>query len=141
VGNRLKRDDGVGPAICDLVQGRVLATVMDVGTAPENYLGPISRLAPAALLIMDAADSGAAPGTLSILPQDALGWPGCSTHAPSMKLLLSVLDRARQPWVHLLGIQPGELTLGEGLSPPVRRSADVVAEVLRELYGRPAGEQ
>lgn len=135
IGNRLKGDDGVGPFICDLIQDRVPSPVIDAGTAPENYLGPISRLEPEAILVLDAADLHAVPGCMALLERENLGWSGCSTHTTSLGFMLSTLARSQQIRFRLLGIQPVSVCLGEALSPPVRFSALQTAMVLTDVFG------
>lgn len=135
IGNRLKGDDGVGPFICDLIQDRVPSPVIDAGIAPENYLGPISRLEPEAILVLDAADLHAVPGCMALLERESLGWSGCSTHTTSLRFMLRSLARPQQIRIRLLGIQPASICLGEALSPPVSFSAMQVAVVLTDVFG------
>ncbi len=62
IGNSMRGDDGVGPALIERLQGKVSATLIDGGEVPENYLGPIEAAGPEAVLIVDAADLKAAAG-------------------------------------------------------------------------------
>ncbi len=135
IGNRLKGDDGVGPFICDLIQDRVPSPVIDAGTAPENYLGPISRLEPEAILVLDAADLRAAPGCTAMLELEALTCSVCSTHTTSLRFMLGTIARSQQIRTRLLGIQPASVCLGEALSPPVRSRAALIATVLVGVFG------
>ena len=42
IGNSLKGDDGVGPAVCERLQNlRICAEVIDTATAPENFIQKI----------------------------------------------------------------------------------------------------
>lgn len=134
MGNRLKGDDGVGPYICELIQDRVRAPVLDVGSALENYLGPISRLQPEAILLLDAADLGMDPGDRAFLERDALACSGPSTHTVSVDFMLGMLDRDQQIRFRFLGIQPKRVRLGESLSAPVRASAIQIADVIGDLW-------
>ena len=71
IGNILKGDDGVGPLICQqLHNNQICAELIDAGTVPENYIQPIVRKAPQNLIVIDAIDFGAAPGTINIFD-----WP------------------------------------------------------------------
>ncbi|MHC4647512.1 MAG: hydrogenase maturation protease, partial [Planctomycetota bacterium] len=65
IGNTLKGDDGAGPLICEhLSAAGVSAELIDAGTVPENYIQPIIRKAPENLVIVDAMEFGASPGTV-----------------------------------------------------------------------------
>jgi hydrogenase 3 maturation protease len=134
MGNRLKGDDGVGSYICDLIQDRVRVPVLDVGTALENYLGPISQLQPEAILVLDAAELGLDPGGVTILERDALACTSTSTHTVSVDFMLRSLDRDSQILLRFLGIQPKYVRLGESLSAPVRARAHQMGAMLRELW-------
>jgi len=134
MGNRLKGDDGVGPYICELIQDRVRAPVLDVGTALENYLGPIFRLQPEAILLLDAADLGMDPGDMAFLERDAIACSGPSTHTVSVDFVLGTLDRDQQMRFRFLGIQPKRVRLGESLSVPVKASAIQIADVVGDLW-------
>jgi hydrogenase 3 maturation protease len=67
IGNILKADDGAGPLVCEqLGRAKVCADLIDAGTVPENYIQPIIKKAPQNLLVIDAIDFGASPGTIKI---------------------------------------------------------------------------
>ena len=59
IGNTLKGDDGAGPLICEQLNAKVCAEVIDAGTVPENYIQKIIKKAPQNLLVIDAIDFGA----------------------------------------------------------------------------------
>jgi len=43
MGNVLKGDDGAGPLICQQLNGKVCAELIDAGTVPENYIQTIKK--------------------------------------------------------------------------------------------------
>ena len=97
--------------------------------ALENVWGLVEKEKPEKLVIVDAAEMGLPPGTIRRLPlkkgAEMLG----STHGLPLSFLLSVVH---VPEVMLIGIQPKEYGLGEGLSPEVRAAAEALIHLLRE---------
>jgi len=170
VGQALRGDDGVGPALAARLAAQ-LATrlaanallILDASHAPENFLGPVVRFRPDAVLFLDAARGGGAPGDIVwLLPAEADGRGG-STHALSLEMLADYLTAETGAVVRVLGIEPSlpsscsagcqpaswpslpsppgrglgrgpaEFPFGEGLSPAVAAAADEVAMTLAAL--------
>jgi hydrogenase 3 maturation protease len=121
VGQPLRGDDGAGPAVARrlVVLANASLRVVDAAHAPENCLGPIVRFRPDAILFIDAARGGLAPGALTWLRPDEADSRGGSTHALSLEMLAGYLSAETGAAVHVLGIEPGEMAFGEGLSPAV----------------------
>ncbi|MFC1761848.1 hydrogenase 3 maturation endopeptidase HyCI [Planctomycetota bacterium] len=138
IGHRLKGDDGVGPFICDLIEDRINAEVLDVGSTPENYIGPIVALKPSAILMLDAADIGQEPGSYTLLPREGLATTLASTHALSWQLLWDTLGQYMPMSVYFLGIQPASTALGESLTKPVEQTAYIIAEELMSIFAKSA---
>jgi hydrogenase 3 maturation protease len=131
IGSSLRGDDAAGLAVAEALGRRRLPGVhaLSGGTAPENLTGEIRQLAPARVILVDAADFGGAPGALrQIAPQEAEA--GLGTHSLPLAVLAGYLAAEIGCRVFLLGIQPRSLAFGEGLSPEVR---DGVAAVVRRL--------
>jgi hydrogenase 3 maturation protease len=129
VGQRLRGDDGAGSAVARrlaALAGPALR-VVDAGHAPENCLGPIVRFGPDAILFIDAARGGLAPGELTWLRPDEADGRGGSTHTLSLEMLASYLSAETGAAVHVLGIEPGEMAFGEGLSPVVEEAVTQAA--------------
>jgi len=135
VGNTLKGDDGVGPSICQGLDGKVCAGVLDAGTVPENYIQQIVRKAPEGLLVVDAMYFGAEPGAVMIFQPEQLGSMAWSTHALSPRFFVEMVRGEIEVETLFLGIQPGQCRFGEGLSAEVAEAAGSVAEVLVGLWG------
>jgi hydrogenase 3 maturation protease len=134
IGNTLKGDDGAGPQLCNQLVGRTSAEVIDAGTVPENYIGPIVKKAPHNLLIIDAIDFAAQPGTIRFLsPEVLIGLSG-STHSPSPQLFVDLIRKEIPVDVHFIGIQPIQTELGRPLSPEVDRAVRLLADMLAEIF-------
>ena len=94
------------------------------------------RLRPSHILIVDAAHHEGPPGSIELLRPDALGGPSFSTHAPSLRLFCSFLERAIGAKSLVLGIRPLDTGFGEGLTEQLDRAADEVVEALVHVLSR-----
>lgn len=128
IGNPRHGDDALGPVFARAFRHpdwRCLNTA----TAPENFTGLIRRLHPDLLVLLDAADLGQPPGTFRRLDPGAIQSGDFGTHAGSIGQLANYLsDCAGQ--IVILGIQPGDTTPGQRLSPPVRAALKRLARAL-----------
>jgi hydrogenase 3 maturation protease len=130
VGNRLRGDDAVGPLLVERLQGKVNVPVIDAGDVPENYLGPIEESGANLVLIIDATDFDSNIGDATIFDIDHIQAGTGSTHAPNLGLLFKVIPPEARPQVLVLGIQPGNIELGQGLSDPVHVTMESVERIL-----------
>ena len=139
VGNVLRGDDGFGPAVAERLSLPVGAKVVETG------IGGIALLQDLmagwdGLIVVDAVDSGEAPGTVTTVVPDV----GEAVHVPDVHLAnpQRVLSAAKglgvlPDRIVIVGCQPsGVDVLGEGLSPAVERAVEVAArEVERTVRG------
>lgn len=139
VGNVLRGDDGFGPAVAERLSLPPGAKVVETG------IGGIALLQELmtgwdGLVLVDAVDSGEAPGTVTrVVPE-----VGEAVHVPDVHLANPdrVLSTAKGMGVLparivIVGCQPSDVDeLGEGLSPPVARAVAVAArEIERTVRG------
>jgi len=135
VGNTLKGDDGVGPLVCEqLRRAKVCAELIDAGTVPENYIQPIIKKAPQNLLIIDAVDFGASPGTISIFKPERLNSFVFSTHTLSPRLFVDTVRRNIKVEVYFAGIQPAQTQLGQSISSQLRQAVERLTRALIEIF-------
>jgi hydrogenase 3 maturation protease len=135
IGNTLKGDDGVGPLICQQLQlSKVCAEIIDADTVPENYIQPVIKKAPQNLLIIDAIDFGASPGTISIFKPEQLNSSVFSTHILSPRLFIDVIRRQIGIDVYIIGIQPAQTQLGQSLSTQVSKSVQLIIDLLSRIF-------
>ena len=120
VGNRMKGDDGFGPAMIDRLQNRVKVPLFDCGSVPENFLGPICQEKPQTVLVLDAADLSEPPGTLAVVESSKWRGGGFSSHSLSLKLFADLISQDTGADVYLVAVQPKQLGFGEPMSPEVR---------------------
>jgi len=141
IGNLVMADDGIGVRVVQLIEERYRfpgqVTVLDGGTLGLDLLPRIE--AAERLLIVDAVETGAPPGTLIRLageeiPQALETW--LSPHQIGLNDLLTVaslLGHAPEETV-LWGVQPESVQLALGLSSPVAAQLEpLVGKVLEEL--------
>ncbi|MFC1568180.1 hydrogenase maturation peptidase HycI [Candidatus Margulisiibacteriota bacterium] len=128
IGNTLKQDDGAGPYFVRNFKPQTSKSkhnieLIDAGSAPENFTGQIKRIKPDTLVIVDAVEFGAKPGSIRVMGEGDLRSQSLSTHNVSLKTFVDFL-RADLPdlKVHVIGIQPKQADFGEGLSPEVEKA-------------------
>jgi len=135
IGNILKGDDAAGPLICRRLKDiGICAEVIDAGTVPENYIRVIVRKAPENLLVMDAVDFKAEPGTIELFGPARLRSFAFSTHTLSPTLFLDLISKQINVEILFLGIQPRRTDLAGSLTPKVEEAISKVANVLTRVF-------
>ena len=136
VGNVLRGDDGFGPAVTELLghlpEG---AEVVETGTGGIALLQELMRGCDG-LVLIDAVDRGAAPGTVFLLePEVSAGVHVPDVHLANPDRVLSMAktmgflpDRVR-----IVGCQPQDTEeLCQGLSPCVQRALPFAVQMIEE---------
>lgn len=130
VGNALKGDDAVGPAVAEALREVFPDRVFDGGQAPENFAAPVRRAHPDTILLVDAADFGGEPGEVRVAsPEDVSGLM-MGTHAPPLSVFMSILKEDTGADVYLVAIQTASTKLGDTMCSDVLRA---VAELVLDL--------
>jgi hydrogenase maturation protease len=149
VGNVLCRDDGFGVAVAQrLLTAGTLPDDVDVVETGTGGLSIVQQLMDGyqSLIVVDAVDRGAEPGTVFLLEPEVPD-PGalsadearatfCNLHLtePSRVFLLARALGVLPERVLLVGCQPQDCEeLGEGLSAPVEAAVPVAVRRIREL--------
>lgn len=137
VGNPIKSDDSVGLYIADRLR-KVLRSsprlrVRSAPSYPELILSRID-LQSSRLLIFDAVETGRSAGSIVLASIKDTEYGFFATHNLPLKLHPSVTENREK--VSVLGVQPGDLGIGEGMNPIVQAAAEnVVGEVAKQLRG------
>jgi hydrogenase 3 maturation protease len=135
VGNPLRSDDGVGPALVQelrksLPKEKTGVTLIDAGEVPENYLTPVINLKPDTILIIDAADFQSHPGDARIVDSTEVKNMGLSTHNASLAMIMDLLKEETGASIHLLGIQPMRTHLGVGFSDEIKKTVEEISNII-----------
>lgn len=134
VGNDMNGDDGAGVCVVRALSARIPDTpgvlLIDGGTAPENFTGPLRRFCPDLVLEIDAAHQEQPPGTLAWIDWHDADGMSASTHTLPPSVLASFLTSDLGCRVALIGVQPASLDMGQGLTPAV---AAAVAHLVDQL--------
>lgn len=144
IGNPWASDDGVGPEVVRRAQARwqnqerdaTREVGFEVFARPDLSL--LERLATSQqVIIVDAVQSGARPGTLHRLVWDEAAWDSrgverASSHGFGVGELLQMAEALGKlpPRVELWGIEIASTEPGRGLSAPVARPVNAIAQEL-----------
>ena len=143
IGNLIMSDDGIGVRVVQLLMERYRfsagVTLLDGGTLGLDLLPQLEGVE--RLLVVDAVDIGAAPGSMARLAGDDVPIvleTKVSPHQMGLKDLLAVaiLQGFDPSEMVLWGVQPEMIEMGMELSPAVSAQIEpLVEKVLRELDG------
>lgn len=145
VGTELCGDDGAGilavrqlrSLVCRQPFPSIQFEGFEGGNAPENATGFIAAFQPSHIILVDAAEIGAAAGAFrEILPHE-IPDTCFSTHTLPLAILTEYLARTTGAETTVIGIQPENLGFDIPLSPPVRigvqRLSSLLHGILTEL--------
>ncbi len=130
----MKGDDGAGCKFIEELKksGKIRPSQMYLfngGQMPENYVEPIVKIEPERIFIVDALDFGAFPGRIKLF-KEVEPQSNVSTHTLSLAFILDYLRRKTKAEVFILGIQPGQLRWGAGLSSEVEAAIKALVNQL-----------
>jgi hydrogenase 3 maturation protease len=134
IGNIMRGDDGCGPKLIENLKKRnIKAHLFDCGTVPENYIFPILSTSCETIILVDAADFAAAPGSIKVLSLNKISGSGLSTHNSSIRLFTDLLMTGKDNLnIFAVSIQPKKIAFGESLSDEVRSGIDALTDILTE---------
>ena len=139
LGNPLMGDDGLGIAVLEILRDRwefePEVELLDGGTWGMNLLHLIESAE--RVLLLDAINVGAAPGTTVVLERDELPRlfsMKLSPHQIDMRevLALAELRGALPEQIAAIGLQPERVEMSTELSPTLSGHMDVVLEKVTE---------
>ncbi|WP_229770518.1 hydrogenase maturation protease [Halorhabdus sp. CBA1104] len=120
IGSELRGDDAAGLELLRRLESRTGASAADRllfvegGVAPENHTGVIRRFDPDWIVLVDAVDFGADPGSGKWVDPGDLGGESFSSHKSTPAMLRTFLARETGAEVALFGVQPAEIEQGRG---------------------------
>lgn len=138
VGNALRGDDMVGILVGRALQQQVRKCpglyVIEAGSVPENHCGELRRIWPALVLVVDAAQMKAEPGSVRWYGMESIAGLTTSTHTLPLYLFGYYLKAELGCEVVVLGIQPEDTAFGAPLSLPVRKALPLVVSGLLDVF-------
>ena len=135
IGNILKGDDAFGPLVCERLRGeRICAEIIDAATVPENYIQTIIKKSPQNLIIIDAIDFGAKPGSIQVFETEQLNSLVISTHTLSPRIFIDMIRQNIELDVYIIGVQPKQTQLGLSLSKEVEQAINDLTTILKEIF-------
>lgn len=127
MGNPMRQDDQSGLILLEEIQKRKLlkgAKFVSAKTTPENHLEKIVSLHPEIVIFVDTVKMQRAPGEITNIPPTQVESRGFSTHSYSIKLIEKYLRNEGINNFMYIGIEPGEMGIGESLTTPVKEGID-----------------
>lgn len=121
LGNPQRGDDAAGLVLLAGIGKSALsgALLVSAGTTPENSLQQILSADPNIVVFLDACRFGGSPGDIRWLDPGEIEDAGISTHAYSIMVIEKFLNLEKPVECRYLGIQPGTMEDGVGLSEEV----------------------
>ena len=132
VGNSLKADDAAGPVVAETLRKRFPDRVFDTGQVPENFVGPVRRAAPDAIVLVDAADFGGEPGEVRVVSAADVRGLTIGTHATPLSMFMTTISEETGARAYLVAIQAKSTALGGTMCGEVSES---VRRIVSELEG------
>jgi hydrogenase 3 maturation protease len=140
IGNPLRGDDAAGCLVARGLRAAPGLEAIEVEEVPENHLGAVTASRPDTIVLVDAVDLGAAPGSLALVDTAELARFTPTTHRVPLDLLATWLARETGADVVIAAVQPRRIGWGEPVSPEVGESVRLLAATLnRALESRAGG--
>jgi hydrogenase 3 maturation protease len=132
IGNELNGDDAAGVAAIRLLRRHHFQAqeplFIDAGTVPENSTGPLRRYRPGLIVLLDAGDFGGEAGEIRLIDWHQAEGFSASTHTLPLAVVAGYLEGELHCPVVLLVIQAAQTNFDQGLSEPVQRAVEALAE-------------
>ena len=134
IGNPLRNDDIAGTLVANELLQRECAIdanhflVIQTGHAPENVTGELRDFRPHLIILIDAADMRAEPGTICWVPIQFIEGMSASTHSLPLSMLARYLTLELNCAVVLVGIQPKSTAIGATASPEILVAVNEIVE-------------
>lgn len=131
IGNPLLGDDAAGCLVARGLANLPGIEVVESDDVPERDALRVADMAPDVVVLVDAVQMGAPPGSVAVLDPDALAGYTPTTHRVPLSLIAAFIHQASAADVFVLAIQPGRVAFGAGVSPEVARSVGTLVEMVR----------
>jgi len=132
VGNPLRGDDAAGLVLGEKLAQKLGLPYLCCEEVPENYLTEMLDSPADTILIVEAGDFGTEAGYIKVVSPGELSGESISTHNCSVSLLATVLEKAADKQMMVLGIQPDSTGWGSQLSSAVAEAIDSFVTTLSD---------
>ena len=135
LGNVEGGDDAFGVRLAEALARAGAPDVVLGGTAPEQLAGRCADSGFDHLVFLDAADFGAAPGSVVFLNSQEMAarFPQISTHRLSLGMLAKCVEARGTTRAWLLGAQPASLKPALALSPPIQTTLAILTDLISDI--------
>lgn len=136
IGNEFRNDDAAGVLVARALlryenPGHVL--ILRAGHAPENFTNELRSFHPHLVLMVDAADLGNTPGSVSLIPFEQIDGMTASTHSLPLSMLSRYLTLELGCTIVIIGIQAVSNDVGQTVHPAVAVAIHDVAEAIFDV--------
>lgn len=146
IGNPLRGDDGVGPAVVEALRRGGLPEGVEAVDAGQAGLGLVGLMEDAdRVVLVDASEMGAEAGAVrafglgeALMAEEGLG---SGVHEARVGLALRMAEAlgCLPPEVKVVGVQPKQMGLGVGLSSEVSQALPRAVRAVLEVLGASCG--
>ena len=134
IGNIMKGDDAFGPALIERLKKKKTNTVLiDAGNSLEKYTGKIAKENPDTILFVDATHLDEEAGKYQVLMPEDIIKSALTTHDISPAMIIDYLKNQTKAKIYMLGVQPKNISLGEGMSESVKKTLEEICELVTEV--------
>jgi len=133
IGSEFRGDDAAGVLVARNLKKRVKSPnvlIIEAGVAPENFTSEIRKFKPSHVILIDAADFGAKPGTFIFTDSGAAIGQSISTHKLPLSIMSDYLHHQTSAKIFLVGIQPAGAELSSKMHKKVKDAVDEVTDML-----------
>ncbi len=137
MGNTLRKDDAAGvyivQGVSERISGNPLKTMI-VEDVLEAYAFKLAELDCDNLVIVDAIETSEEPGSVVFgkLSEFSELLSNFSTHKLALEMCGKIFKEHKKE-TYLLGIVAADIDFGQGMTPPVQETADMLRELLITL--------
>jgi hydrogenase maturation protease len=134
LGNPLRGDDGLGPAVLDLLRRKSEAGWTLIESAGDDLLEWMAASEFDRIIVVDAADLGTAPGSWARLTPESLATPNELSHGFDLAQSLALLTALgiKPAPISIYAVQPAVVGWRPGLSRIVAIALAAVANAIRQ---------
>ena len=136
LGNELRGDDHAGILTGEMISDNLRDKVIIAHNVPINFLGKVVKFNPDLIIILDAIDIGAKPGTIALMGPEVLSDNHSSTHFQTLNDFFELIKNQlnREIEIKILGIQIKSKEMFDDISQEVERAVHALVDMIKTYY-------